>query len=1162
MAYGDPVAVPKSSVAFVSLSDMRFGVLGPLAVWSTEGRALRIPEAKVRALLADLLAHAGRPVSADRLIEDLWGDSPPGKPAAALRVKVSQLRRVLEEAEQDGRQRLAFAPAGYALRVEPGALDADRFETLAERAHASDDPATKVALLADALALWRGEPFADVADEAFVGPARARLAERRLVAIEEQAEARLALGEHALLAAELADLVGEHPLRERLRAVHLRALYRAGRQSEALDSYARLRALLAEELGLDPGPELVALHQAILEQDPALDAAPTTRTNLPVPMTGLIGRESATAEVRSLVEAHRLVTLTGPGGVGKTRLALEVAARLEGAHPDGVWLVELGARPATVGVVDAIAAVMGVRDDRAAGKRGADATERLVDVLRAKRALLVLDNCEHVVDQVAAVAETLLRSAPSLRILATSQEALAIDGERLWAVRPLDLPSGTGDPAASSAVRLFAARAAAAAPGFALDEHNAEAVAAVCRRLDGLPLALELAASRMRVLSPAQLAERLDDRFRLLGAGRRDAPARQQTLRAMIDWSWELLTGAERVVLRRLAVHADGCTLEAAEAVCSGEGVRPADVLDLLARLVDRSLVVTVSGAQGIRYRLLESVAAYCLERMEEERELDCVRRRHARHYLALAEGSERRVEGQARRLATLDIESANLRTALETAAEQGSAETALRLANAMARYFLLRCRFDEGRRALALALSVRDEPQPAHGVPTGGVPIGGVSAGGVSTGGVSAGGVSVGGVPIGGGAIHGGPGGGGPDDGGWAVDGPVSGGAVSSGAGHGGTIRGSSDRGVLSEGHAALRAQAEIWEMGLTMRLGIAVDVGQRAESALAVLEAAGDVEALARAQWFLGFTTWGHGDLACSEKLVGRSLETFETLDDRWGTAAALAARAVHGMIRGDFAAAERDGKRSAALFEELDDHWGVLQAVEPLAMLAEIGGDYDGAAALHSQGLAMAEELELWFEVSRSMSGLGRIALLKGDYARADDLHERARRLAATHAHPYAQQFAEVGLALSARRQGRLDAAEKHLRTWLDWITKVEGESGAALLLAELGFIAELRGDAELAMSLHREGHAHAGATSDPRAIALALEGMAGAASLAGDHRQAARLLGSAAAARESVGRPLPAAERGDVERITARCVEALDEENFLAEFRTGAREPAAV
>ncbi|MFC6895471.1 BTAD domain-containing putative transcriptional regulator [Nonomuraea dietziae] len=1001
---------------------MRFGVLGPLAVWSVEGRSLRIPEAKVRALLADLLAHAGRPVSADRLIDDLWGDAPPGKPAAALRVKVSQLRRVLEEAEPGGRQRLAFAPSGYVLRVDPGALDTHRFEELVARASESDDPSARCALLAEALELWRGAPYADVADEEFVRPVIARLAEQRLVALEEHAEARLELGQHGQLAAELADLVAAHPLRERLRAAHLRALYGAGRQSEALDSYADLRDRLREELGVDPGPDLVALHRAILEQDPALAPAPArARTNLPVPMTGLIGREAAAAEVRSLVAAHRLVTLTGPGGVGKTRLALEAAAGLEGVGPDGVYLVELAAHPSAGCVVDAIAAVVGVRDDRAAGRRGAGADERLVEVLRGKRMLLVLDNCEHVVEQVAAVAELLLRAAPSLRVLATSQEALAIEGEMLFAVQPLDLPDGAGEPTASSAVQLFAARATAAAPGFTLDDGNAEAVAAICRRLDGIPLALELAASRMRVLSPAQLAERLDDRFRLLAGGRRDAPARQQTLRAMIDWSWELLTEAERVVLRRLAVHADGCTLEAAEAVCSGEGVRPADVLDLLARLVDRSLVVTVAGASGIRYRLLESVAAYCVERLAEAGELHCVKLRHAHHYLALAERADLRVAGQSRWLAMLDAESANIRTALDTAAHQGAADTALRLASAMAWHLMLRCRFDEGRRALVTALSVPGEAK------------------------------------------------------------------------------------------RSLRAVAEIWHAGLTLRLGGCDDVVGQARNALAVLEAEGDAVQLATAQWLLGFVQWGQGELSASAELLSRSLATFEELGDRWGTAAALTGRAFQATIRGDFAAVEREGGRSLRLFEELGDHWGVLQAVEPLAMLAEIDGDYERAEGFHRRALAMAEELELWFEVSRSLSGLGRIALLAGDYARADELHERARRLAAEQAHPYAEQYAEIGLALSARRQGRFEAAEKHLRTWLDWIMKMEGEAGAALLLAELGFIAELRGDAEQALALHREGHAHAAATSDPRALALALEGMAGAVSLAGDHRGAARLLG---------------------------------------------------
>ncbi|MEV5497808.1 BTAD domain-containing putative transcriptional regulator [Nonomuraea fuscirosea] len=1064
---------------------MRFGVLGPLVVRTPDGRPVHVPEVKVRALLTVLLIHAGRPVSADRLIDDLWNGRPPAGAAAALRVKVSQLRRALGE-----RELVAYRAPGYVLRADADSVDAGHFESLLGRAQRTDDLEVRASLLRQALGLWRGGAYAEFADEPFARAAVARLDEQRLVAEEELAETRLALGEHGLLAADLTDLVAAHPLRERLRAAHVRALYLAGRQGEALASHRELRRLLAEELGLDPGPELAALHQAIVSRDPSLTPPPARpRTNLPAPLTRLVGRDEAVTEVRALIRTNRLVTLTGPGGVGKTRLALAAADPADdpadGGFDGGVWLVELASLGAGAGIVEvaeAIADVLGVRDDAPGG-----ILERLPGTLRAGRTLLVLDNCEHLVEQVATLADRLLRAAPGLCVLATSQESLRIEGEALWSVPPLDR---------AAAIELFTTRAglktttptptstrAGAGPGPGTspvaeshtgigagtdtpDSAGVDAdVAEICARLDGIPLALELAATRMRVLTPRQLAERLDDRFRLLASGLRGAPARQQTLRAMIDWSWELLSDDERVVLRRLSVHADGCTLEAAEEVCAEPGL---DVLGLLARLVDRSLVTRTPAhetgrgpAAEPRYRLLESVAAYCQERLEEAGELTAVRHRHLRHYTALAVRLEPRLRGpeQCDALVRLDAETANLRTALETAVREGVPGEALRLVNAMAWYWVLRGRLGEGRRALEAALSVAR-----------------------------------------------------PGDGGAAKT------------------------EVWSGDHGA--AEAEVWLAGFQLLAG-----------RLAVLDRewfAGIEDARRRAgvRWFAGFALLGYEDAADSEALLAAALVEFRELGDTWGTAAALTVLARHSALRGDLAGLREHAEQGLALFRRAGDRWGELRAAENLAMLAEITGDYDRATALRREILGMAEELELWSSVSDALSRLGRIAMLEGDHARADDYHERARLLAVAQSNPPAEEFAELGLALGARRQGRLDEAERRLRAWLGWVEDVSGDPGAALILAELGFVAEQRGDAAGALDLQRQGLAVARRVGDPRAIALALEGLAGAQTLAGRHQEAARLLNEAAALRESVGAPLPPGERGDVDRITARVKQALE------------------
>ncbi|MFI1394002.1 AfsR/SARP family transcriptional regulator [Streptomyces sp. NPDC020681] len=1076
---------------------MRFGVLGPLAVWRADGSPVTVPGVKTRALLAALLSHDGHPASADRLVDELWGEGElPGNPAAALQTKVWQLRKVFEDAEAGGRDLLTLRDDGYLLSTEPESVDMDRFGVLTARARAAESARTRAALLSDGLALWRGTAFSGFEDAAFARPVITRLEEARLTALEALAEARIELGEHLDVAGELHELVVRHPLRERLRGLQMRALYASGRAGEALAGYQELRTRLADELGLDPGPELTALHQAMLEQDAGLSVPSTAATpsrpatNLPAPLTDLVGRQGAVAEVKGLFGSARHVTLTGSGGVGKTRLALETAAQLAAGFRDGAWLVELaalgrtGSANAVDPVAEAVMTALGIREASGPVSPGAHGpsspAESLAEALGDKRLLLLLDNCEHIVDAVADLATLLLKRAPGLRLLATSQEPFGILGEVVWAVPPLEVPDparepGLDDVARSSAVELFVARAAAAAPGFTLDAGNARDVSVICRRLDGIPLALELAATRVRALGVRGLVRRLDDRFRLLAGGYRGAPPRQQTLRAMIDWSWDLLTGPERTVLRRLAVHAEGCTLEAAEAICTGEGVDPDDVLDLLARLVDRSLVVMVDSGDEPRYRLLESVAEYGLARLDEAGESQNVLRRHRRYYTELAERTAPLMHGpdQRRRLRLLDAEAANVRRALDDAGRHGADEDALRLVNALTWYWFLRGRLREAGRSLEAALAA---------------------------------------------------------------------------AGQTGAARN-------PEAVASLRAQAQAWQAGFAVLVGDGTERTQHSRVAVELCRDITDRRERARAQWFLGFALFGVGDQATSEELIEQALAGFQALGDTWGTAAALSVRANQAHVRGDLARLAQDGRRSAELFAELADGWGQLQTVEPLASLEEMAGDYERAAQLHQEGLRMAEDLGLWPEAADRLTSLGSTAMLTGDHARAREFHQRAMRLAAEHSFKPGEIHAEVGLGLGARREGRLDTAEAHMRHVLRWQSKMSFEPGRALVLAELGFVAEQRGDADQALRLHLDGWTSARNTGDARAMALALEGLAGAHALAGRHEYAAVLLGAAHAARDSVGMPLPPAERGDVDRITAAVREHLDEDACRTAYRRG-------
>ncbi|MBB6554730.1 AfsR/SARP family transcriptional regulator [Nonomuraea rubra] len=738
---------------------MRFQILGPTNVLGEDGEPVTLGGPRVRALLTLLALHAGRVVGAEQLVDGMYGHRPPEGVANALQSQVSRLRRAL------GRDLVEFHPAGYRLVADPGDVDARRFELLTSegrQALAGGDPARAAALLREGLELWRGAPLADAPH---AEAAAAALEELRLAATEDRAQAELDLGRHRELVAELSQLTAAHPLRERLRAQLMRALYGSGRQAEALTVYEETRKLLDEELGIEPGAELAAAHLAVLRADPALGpthppALTTTHPPTPPPtsggsyppappaalggahpaapgaaqstapgsayppalraahpaapgpthpaapgaglgdgvgaqgvggqaarqglraqLTSFVGRAEELAQVGARLRDSRLVTLIGPGGAGKTRLAIETAAQ----EPGDVCFVPLAPVSDGDGVPQAVLAALGIRDAVLLihERPTLDPEARLVAALAGRELLLVLDNCEHLVSATAELADHLLAACPDLRVLVTGREALGITGESILPVAPLRLPpTETDEPLGYPSVRLFADRAAAVRPGFAVDAGNAGHVVRICRALDGLPLAIELAAARLRTLSVADVAARLDDRFRLLTRGSRTALPRHQTLHAVVAWSWDLLDEDEQVMARRLSTFVAGARPEVAERVCG----LPEEVLFSLA---EKSLVEFADG----RFRMLETIRAFCAERLEESGEAATTRDAHARYYLDLLRTADPllRTGAQMEWLARLDEESGDLDAAVRWATESGQFELGVRLLAHSACYWWMR---------------------------------------------------------------------------------------------------------------------------------------------------------------------------------------------------------------------------------------------------------------------------------------------------------------------------------------------------------------------------------------------------------------------------------------------------------------------------------------
>jgi predicted ATPase/DNA-binding SARP family transcriptional activator len=717
------------------VTGLRVRLLGPMQV-RRDGRLLVVDGVKPKGLLAMLALNAGRVVSTGHLIDALWGEAPPETAVNAVQVYVSTIRRALEPAppvagQRRGSGELRRAAGGYLLDVPPEAVDVHRFQQLADQGRqkvAQGDAEAAATTLELALGLWEGPALADFSGLDFAESYRTGLEARRLSAVSDRIEADLGLGRSMAVIGELEDLVRRHPSQERLLGQLMLALYRTGRQADALRAYARGRDALVAELGLDLGPDLRRLYERILRQDPALaplesaaapkpPAEPSQEAkrrlapvaSLPMPLTSLVGRAREVEETTQLLRSGqaRLVTLLGPGGTGKTRIALAVAHQLTEEFPDGVVFVGLAPIGNAADVLPEMHRALAVPEEP-----GQTPVHSLLSHLRERKTLLVLDNFEQVMDAAQQLI-VLLQGAPGVALLVTSRAALNVTGERSVRVRPLPLPASTVPPKgkesrafevaeSSDAVRMFLDRAAAAS-GLRLTEANATAVTAICSRLDGVPLALELAAARTTILTPEAMLSRLEHSLALLVAGPRDLPPRQRSLRATLDWSWDLLDPIEAATLAQLSLFPGGWTVETAEAVCEPGGY---EVLETLARLLDKSLIQPVGAS---RFTMLHIVREYAVDILSTRQDADQIHQRFITWAVNFANNLDKRGRenfgSDPQATAAFEAELANLTAALEATERWRDGERLSSLAVALGRSWYESGRLVQGERWLHAAL-------------------------------------------------------------------------------------------------------------------------------------------------------------------------------------------------------------------------------------------------------------------------------------------------------------------------------------------------------------------------------------------------------------------------------------------------------------------------
>ena len=1071
---------------------VEFRLLGPFAITAGE-RQLALPGAAERALLALLLLPPGRVVSATALIDRLWGDDLPADPANALQLRVSKLRRALAGTDAV----IVREGVGYRADVTPLAVDAEAFSSgvrsaRARRRDAEDASRPHADQAADlyesALALWAGDPLADFADQPWAMVEAARLNQLRLAALTERAQLLLTLGRAADVVADLEPVVGADPTQETLAALLMTGLYQSGRQAEALDVFTRTRAVLGDELGLEPSAALRALHQKVLLQDPTLSppdrptspgaaratpsgraagtasdpASPAApRTNVPSSVHRLIGREHELETLRDLLATTRLVSLVGPGGAGKTATAYAAAAGLVDHYPDGVWVVRLAPVTNPDHVALAAAEAVGAPLDGAAA--GGPAGDRLLTYLAHRELLLVLDNCEHVVDAAARIVDELLAHCPQVTVLTTTREALAVPGEVQVPLGPLPTPPPGTEPARVldfPAAQLFAERARAVRPTLDLTrDEDLVAVVDVVTALDGMPLAVELAAARAAALSPPELATRLADRFGLLTSGSRTAEARQRTLRATVDWSHDLLTEREQTVFRRLAVFHGGWTLAAAESVVSAPDLAGADVLDVLSRLVDRHMVTLEEAHPGqpSRYRMLETLRQYATERLAAAGETDQVAAAHVGYFRALTDECEwtLRGPGQAATLRRLRDELPNLRAAFAWLAgrekDGARVDDALHLAGSLG-WFWHFGRHVEGREVLRHVTA-------------------------------------------------------------------------------------------LAGGSPAARARAlqavSLVERPRSCPVHPSPRCAETAAASLDLFEQLGDPRRAAVSRVLLAVegVSAHEGDEKAirSQALLAAADEQFTVDDDAWGHALAAFVRMETYLKTGDAARALPTGRAAAAAFRGLDDPWGLSAVLYHLGWGLRQFGRYAEAVPVLEEAIEVSarggiQNTELW-----ALADLGVAMVHLGDLEAARARFDAAGVGSTESGDGAGHVLADHGHALLARVSGDWPRARVRYEAALAGFEELGTPVPAGLAIAGLGRCDEVDGLVEQARAHYERAKTIGDTAGEPQLVALGLEGLARLAAV-GDSSEslpeARNLLDRADAVREQARRPRAPYEQAEL------------------------------